>query len=135
MDSLRPRKKSRAKRAKTSYIRNKKMPISVLHSIQFCHGLRTPNERFFYQISQISCEVFQGIYIGQYCLLKSSLVCDFALLSHFFCKKIRFSQILQDFLFGYGFGFGFGLQIIWYLIIMCPQSMPATVVQGGIRNY
>ena len=34
------------------------------------------------------------------------LVRDFALLvSHFFCKKLRFSQILQDFLLGIGIWF------------------------------
>ena len=30
----------------------------------------------------------------------ASLVCDFALLNHFFCKKLRFLYILHDFLFG-----------------------------------
>ena len=70
--------------------------------------------RVFFQMSQIfwpignivriSCEVFLG-YFREYDLLKFchcvSLIRDFALLSHFFSKKI-FSYILLVFLFGIG---------------------------------
>jgi hypothetical protein len=36
-----------------------------------------------------------------------SLVRDFALLGLFFCKKLRFSYILEDFLFWVGIGIRF----------------------------
>ena len=41
------------------------------------------------------------MYLRKFCHCVS-LVRDFALLSHFSCKKLRFSYILQDFLFGIG---------------------------------
>ena len=59
------------------------------------------------QTGRISCEVFQDI-LGSTYLLKFchcvSLVCIFSLLKHYLCKKLRFSYILQDFLFGIGIG-------------------------------
>ena len=57
-------------------------------------------------------------YFWNYYLLKFfhcvSVVCDFVLLGHVFCKKLRFLYILQDFRFGFGMW-------IWDLVIMYPQ--------------
>ena len=68
------------------------------------HALRTPNESFFFQISQMfwpigqigrrSFEVFQGILGSTICSL-----CVPSLLSHFFLQK---TKILQCFLFRIG---------------------------------
>ena len=54
------------------------------------------------------------------------LVRDFALLSHFFCKRLRFSYILQDFLFGIG---------IWiWAVEKLRSSHHASVVCVGNNN-
>ena len=85
-----------------------KLQIQVMHITDYGDTMRAffqLSKRFWPigKIGRISCEVFQGIF-GSYYLLKFchcvSLVRDFALLSYFFCKKLRFLDILQDFLFG-----------------------------------
>ena len=73
-----------------------------------CTSSRTTDTQldFFLNIPNIWPNKLWGIlrYFWSYSLLKSchcvSLVRDFALLSYFFCKKLRSSWTLQDFLFG-----------------------------------
>ena len=92
---------------------NKKITKAI--DTDYGHPMRAyfQNTQIFWTIGQIcliSCEVLQGI-LGTYYLLKFchcvSLVCDFALLIYLFVIKIKFSSILQNFLFG------FVLYIIW----------------------
>ena len=84
-----------------------------------------------WQIGRISCEVFQGILgstiSAQILSLHVFLVRGFALLSHLFCKKLRFSYI---YIFYLRLGYGFGLQRIWDVVIMRLQS-----VTRGTRGY
>ena len=59
----------------------------------------------------VCSEVFKGIFGSTISSIFYwvSLVRFFALQSLFFCKKLRFLYILQDFLFGF-----------WEMVIMCP---------------
>ena len=77
------------------------------------HGLRTSNESLFSNIPNTylsrlgrSQRYFRVFWVVL-CTCSNFVTCvilvsDFALLCHVFCKKLRFSYIWQDFLFGIG---------------------------------
>ena len=91
---------------------------SFMSKIKYSCSRTTDNQwEFFSSIPNILADwtnrpnKFWGIlgYFWWYYLLKFchcvSLVCDFALLIHFFCKKLRLSYILHNFIFGIGICF------------------------------
>ena len=76
------------------------------------HGLQTPHERFFLNIPNSLADwadrpnKLRGIF-GYFWV---PLFCDFVILSHLFCKKLRFSYILNDFFIW-----------VWDLVLGCRE--------------
>ena len=63
-----------------------------------------PISLFFRYPKQVEGFYFR-VFLVMYLVKLWYLVHQFELLSHFFCKKLRFSYILEDFLFGFGIQF------------------------------
>ena len=52
--------------------------------------------------AELVLRYFRVFWVELSAQILSLCICNFELLSHFFCKKLGFSYILQDFLFGIG---------------------------------
>ena len=88
----------------------KKSFRALLCSILFSavHGIRTHNESFFKYSKEVLryLRVLLVVLSAQILSLCIPVVCDFALLSHFFCKKLGFYTFNRIFYLGLGYGFG-----------------------------
>ena len=80
----------------------------------------------FGQIFRKSCEVFRVYFVGLSAQILSLCIIGFALIVHLFYKKLSFSYILKEYIFGIG---------IWVLVVQnLGSSQHVSVVRGLANN-